>query len=1018
MRQLQFKPSLNALLRMIYVTFIFILCVQNVNGDNFEFSPEDNILTQQQEIRVTGKVSDNNRQPLPGVTVVVDGTTIGTVTNPQGEFSLNIPQNAKNLKFSFVGMQTIDVPIAGKTTFTITMVEQTIGLDEVVAIGYGVVKKRDLTGSVASVKGAELTSYVVPDPVMALQGRIPGVQISQNTGAPDGDFSVRIRGINSIKGNNSPLYIVDGIPFSNYSVNNYDIESIEVLKDASATAIYGSRGANGVIIITTKRGKAGKADISYNFDYGFQSQMKKLDLMDAPEWAKFYNEYLVNANILDSPPFSDSDIAAMGKGTDWQDVMFRDAPISNHNLNFSGGIENIKYHVSASAMQRDGLIPNSSFGKYNLRSTLDFSPNKILDISLQLGYSLIDRMNQENGGGHGGSSMIGAAYSAAPVFTVYDENGEYKDLRSWFSWSSHEVRNPMMMAYESTYKTVQNLNNINTSINLKPFKGMSLKSSVGIENSDSRYDAYTTKKFIYQNNSASVNHQRYSNFTNENILNYSIELNDIHAINVMGGFTYQELTSRSLAASGNSFLSDWPKTNALNTAGIVNTPSTSFSKWSLMSYLGRVNYSFKGKYLATASFRADGSSRYSPGQRWGYFPSAALAWRISEESFMKDFSNISDLKLRVSYGKTGSTAINPYSTQNLLSAGKAATGNGNYTYYAPGSTYPGALKWETTTQYDAGFDLAMYKGRLRVTGDYYYKYTTDLLNTVFLPSSTGYTSSTQNIGRMDNEGIELAVDGDIVRRDKIQFTAGFNISHNSNKVVKLAGGDDIYGTTYTSFGSGSITIIREGEPLGAFFLYKDTGFSETGQLTYEDANEDGKYTDKEDRYLAGSPYPDFLYGMNFDVRYHNWALNMLIQGSQGNKVFNLSEMRNYSYSQGMNIESKVYYESWRVGQDNSKAKYPVIERVGTLRYSNRYLEDASFLRVKNISLAYHIPVKDKLNWMQSASVFVSAQNYLTLTKYTGLDPEVSSKGGDIDGAIDHFTYPSSKTLSFGFKVQF
>lgn len=980
-----------------------------------------------QTSQLRGTVLDETGSPLADVSVIVkqgNNTVASATTSKDGAFAfLRLKLSASyNVHFTYVGYeQYVENGVIiekENSALLIRLKKAENDLNQVVVVGYGTVKKRDLTGSVASVKGSDLTAYVVPDPVLALQGRTPGVQVSQNTGAPDGDFTVRIRGINSIKGNNSPLYIVDGIPFSNYSVNMYDIESMEILKDASATAIYGSRGANGVVLITTKRGKAGKTNVTYNFDYGIQSQVKKLDLMNATEWAKFYNEYLINANILEQPAFSDSAIATMGTGTDWQELMLKNAPVSNHNINLSGGSEKIKYFVSGSALLREGLIPNSSFDKYNIRSSIDFTPIPILDVALQVGYSSVKRMNQSDGGGNGGSSMIGGIYSASPLFVPYTEDGKYKDLRSWFSWSSHELKNPVIMANEATYKTAANLSNVNAAVNLKPIKGLSIRSSLGIENSDSRYDAFTTSKYIYQNNSASINHQRYTSITNENIINYNTELGRVHRFDIMGGYTYQQYTSRRIAASGNTFLSDLPLSNDLGSAEIINTPTSDYTKWALMSYLGRLNYSFRDKYLFTASLRADGSSRYSAGQRWGYFPSFAVAWRVSKEPFMADITSISDLKIRASYGKTGSTAIDPYSTQNLLQSGKAATGNGNFTYYAPGTTYPGSLKWETTTQYDIGFDLSLLNQRLRITGDYYYKYTTDLLNTVFLPSSSGYVSTTRNIGQMNNSGVELSLEGDIIRGKDWQVTAGFNISHNKNEVAKLAGGDDIFGTTFTNYGSGAITIIREGEPLGAFYVFKDAGFNETGQLTYVDMNGDNAYTDRADRYIAGSPFPDFIYGFNGDVRYKNWALNFLIQGSEGNEIFNLSEMRNYSYSQGMNIERKVYYESWREGKDNSGAKYPRIERVGTLRYSDRFLEDASFIRLKHVSLAYYIPLSQQLNWIKGISVYVSAQNYLTLTKYNGMDPEVSSKGNDINSGIDHFTYPNNKTLSFGAKVQF
>jgi len=983
----------------------------------------DNLLLEREDIKITGTVKDEKGDPLAGVSVVLKGTAKGLITDMNGSFEMAVPGPESVLQFRIIGYNNYELTVGNRTHLEVVMELDSKSLEELVVVGYGTVKKRDLTGSVAQVKGADITAFPVSDPVQALQGRTPGVQIITNTGAPDGDFQVRIRGVNSIRGGNGPLYIVDGIPFSNYTVNQYDIESIEILKDASATAIYGSRGANGVILITTKRGKEGKANINYSIDYGIQKPIKTLDLMDAQQWARFYNEYLVNAKILTEAPFSDADIAAMGKGVDWQNEVFQPAPIQNHNLSVSGGTDKIKYHIAGSAFKRDGLVHNSMMDKYNLRTTLDVKAHEMLDISMQMGYTFVDRMNQADGGGNGGSSMLAAAYSAPPTFSPYNEQGKYRDLRSLYTWSSHELKNPLMMAYESKYKTAQNLSNINASANFKPFKGLSLRSSVGLENSDSRYDGYTNSNYIYQSNSASVSNNRYTNFTNENILSYQADIARVHSLNVMAGYTIQSSTSKSIAASGNTFLSDVPETNALQTAGIINTPTTGFSRWVLMSYLGRLNYSFKDRYLLTTSIRADGSSRYSPGQRWGYFPSAAIAWRVSSEPFMEDVSKISDLKIRASYGETGSTAISPYGTQNLLSAGKAATGAGNYTYFAPGTTYPGSLKWETTTQIDGGIDLAMFKNRIRFTADYYYKYTTDLLNAVYLPTSSGYTSSVRNIGRMDNKGIELMIEGDIIRGNDVQLSASFNISRNKNTVVKLEGGEDILGTVYNNYGSGTITVIREGQPLGAFYLFKDAGINETGQLSYVnldgsvDANGNATYTDA-DRYIAGNPFPDFFYGFTVDLRYKKWALNMLWQGTQGNDVFNLSEMRNLSYSQGMNVSSEVYGNSWREGQDNSHVKYPKIQQTGTLRFSDRFLEDGSYLRLKNISIAYHIPVPKSMNWLKAASVYVAAQNYLTFTKYTGVDPEVSSKGGDIDGAIDHLSYPNSKTLTIGSRIQF
>ncbi|MGG5506143.1 MULTISPECIES: SusC/RagA family TonB-linked outer membrane protein [unclassified Myroides] len=969
---------------------------------------------------VIGVIRDENNLTVPGATIVLKGTTQGTTSDLDGKFSLQAVPTVDQLEINFIGYKT-QVVVAKKTMDIHLKVDQT-SLDEIVVIGYGTTKRSDLTGAVATVKEKELTSYTVTDPLQALQGRVAGVSVSQNTGEPSGDYSIRIRGVNSILGGNTPLIIVDGIPQNSSSIGSYDIESMEILKDASATAIYGSRGANGVILITTKKGKSGETIVNYNFDYGIQKQIKKLDLMNEKEWANFYNEYLVNAKILEKAPFSEEDLARMGEGTDWQDLMFKSAPISSHNINLSGSKDKLHYYVSGTLLKREGIIPNSSFDKKNVRTNLSMPVKNWLDVNLQMGYSALVGFNQSQGGGAAGSSLMSAIYAASPHFYPYDENGNYKELRTWFPWSSHELRNPMNIVNESKYKTDNRLSNINSSIVLKPVEGLTFKTIFGYENSDSRYESYTTQKYIYSSNSAALNAVRSETAINENILTYKLKLADKHNFDIMGAYTNQSYKSKYLQASGNTFLSDISEVYDLGSAEIMNSPNSSFTKWVLQSYLGRLNYSFDEKYYLTASMRADGSSRYTKGNQWGYFPSVALAWRASNEKFLipiLEQMRISDLKIRSSYGVTGSTAINPYATQNILTTGKTATENGNYSYYAPGTVYPGNLKWETTTQWDLGLDLAFFNNRINFSLDIYRKLTEDMLNRVFLPSSSGYKNTIRNIGSMSNRGIEMMLDATIIDQEDFGLTAQVNFARNVNKIEKLANGDDIFGSTHTGYASGTTTILREGQPLGAFYLYKDEGLDEEGRLKYKDFNEDGAYTDNEDRYLAGSPFPDFTYGINTNLRYKDFELSMFWQGSKGNKVYNISEMRNYSYSQGMNVEKGVYYNSWREGQDNSNAHYPRIERVGVLRHSDRFLENGSYLRLKNIALTYNLPVhKMKRAIFSSFSIYVSAQNILTFTKYRGVDPEVNSKNSDIDSAIDHFTYPNTKSFTFGLKAQF
>lgn len=977
------------------------------------------------QITVTGKVTDNGT-PMQGVSIVVKGTSTGRVTDDAGGYTVTVPDGDAVLQFSFLGYVSQEVRVGTQRNIEISMQPDAQRVDDVVVIGYGTVAKRDLTGSVSKVSGEELTAFTVSDPVVALQGMVPGVQVSQNTGDPAGDYNIRIRGVNSVIGSNDPLYIIDGIPSNTATISTYDIASLEVLKDASATAIYGSRGANGVVMITTKRGRTGKPSVSYDFEYAIQSQINRLDMMDASTWARFYNDYLINTGTLETAPFTEEQIGAFGKGTDWQKEMFKNAPMQNHNLNVSGGSDNIRYFVSGSMLQRDGLIYNSSYDKYTLRSSLDFTVSPMIDASLQMGYSSNTRMNQSGGGG-GDSSMMGAIYAASPILTPFDENGDYMDFRSYnnWSWMSHELKNPMNIAHEISDKTVTNLSNVNAAVTFKPVKGLSLRSTLGLQNSDARNDKFTSSKYIYTVgvSEAAVSEVRRLSVVNENILDYNVTLGDAHRFGIMAGYTYQQEEGKSISASGKDFFSDVLGTNDLMGAGQTNSPDTGYDKWVLMSWLGRINYSLLDRYLFTVSFRADGSSRYSPDQRWGYFPSAAVAWRISDEGFMENINHIvSDMKLRVGWGQTGSTALAPYQTQNLLTSGKTATGNGNYTWYAPGSQFPHPLKWETTSQWNFGLDLGFLDDRIRITADYYRKMTTDLLNRVSLPSSSGYAATIRNIGSMSNRGVEFQVDADIVKHKDFGFTASFNIAHNRNRIEKLAGGED-FGSSI-SFNQGTVTILKEGEPMGAFYVYKDTGLDEAGRMSYHDFNGDEQYTNESDRYIAGSPFPDFTYGLNVGLRWKNLDFNFFLQGSQGNEIFNNAESRNYHYSQGLNIEDHVFANSWT--ENNKGAHYPKIGAGGTFRLSDRFLEDGSYLRLKNVQLAYNFSTSKwkTSSWLKGIRVYVSAQNYLTFTKYRGVDPEVSSYAvsgsgnGDANGGIDNVSYPGNKTITFGVSIKF
>lgn len=967
---------------------------------------------------VKGKVTDaKTGDALVGVNVMLKGSTgSGTTTDMNGNYSLSV-SSSSTLVFSYIGYLSQDVRVGNQSVVNVSLQEDVESLDEVVVVGYGTMRKRDLTGSVSQVKAEKMAEFTVSNPVQALQGRVPGVVITSNTGSPDGNFTIRVRGTNSIQGGNDPLYIVDGMPANVSSINSQDIASVEVLKDASATAIYGSRGANGVILITTKRGKTGATSVSYDGSIGFQQLIKKMDMLNGSEWAQIVN--LQQTNDLGKPYFSDAEVAAFGEGvTDWQDEVYSTAPVQNHNLTISGGTDKTQVLVSGSLMLRDGIIKPSNYNKYNLRGTINHQINDHFDVDLIMAYARTTKQTRNDNGGNRGGSIIGAAISAPPVLTPYNEDGSYNNLMTSYPFMSNALCNPVNKINEVSNSVRANLINTNAALTYKPIKGLSLKASIGVENLDYRTDTYTTAKILNGTNSASVSQNTQTTIINENIANYNTTIAKDHRLDFTAGFTYQQYEGRYMGMGASGFLSDAPGTDQISSAESFSTPSTSYSKWVLMSYLARANYSYKGKYMATVSFRADGSSRYSEGEKWGYFPSTALAWRVSDEGFMKDIEQISDLKLRAGYGETGSTAIGAYATLNMLSQGKVPIDGTIATFYAASTTLPSNLKWETTAQWNIGLDLAMFDSRLRVTADFYNKNTRDLLNSVTLPASTGYNTTIRNIGKMNNKGFELLVEGDLIRSKNFDWTASLNFAMNRNKVTKLYDGKDVYGSRVgLAYIEDFVNLVREGEPLGVFYVYEEDGYDEKGNLKYVDRDGNG-VLNNDDKFIAGDPNPDFTYGITSDMRFKNFEFSFFLQGSQGNDVFNVAETANLDLGMGLNVRKEVLYDHWT--PENPTAKYPNITRKLDLRYSDRYVENGSYLRLKNIQLAYNLPVAKwgAGSWLKGVKLYVSAQNLLTITGYSGRDPEVSSWGGGVNAGLDYLTYPNVKTYTVGAKVQF
>ena len=983
-----------------------------------ESTPEDYSSTGAYDILISGTITDEQSQPLPGVNILVKGSSVGTTSDANGAYSISVEDENSTLVFSFIGFLTQEVAIANQTTINVIMAADVTSLQEVVVVGYGEVKKSDLTGSVASIKSEELNAYPATNLVQSLSGRAPGVQISQNTGAPGSSISVRIRGTNSLQGSNEPLYVVDGFPYSGNPtlLNNVDIESIQVLKDASATAIYGSRGANGVVIITTKRGKQGKTTVDYDGYYGWQSIRKKIEMMNAKEYALFYNEQAANDGL--APHFTQDEINSFGEGTDWQELALQTAPIQNHSLTINGGSEKTRFSISGSNFNQDGIIIGSNYIRNSVRANITTDISKKFKFDLNTILSRIDSDRKNSGGGNRGGSLISAMLSGYPTQTPYNSDGTYTNLMTAYSWGSNVITNPLNYIEQQSDHIRSNKVLTNGALTFTPIEGLSIKILGGIENTEDRTDGYTTKKFINSAGSASVGTTQISSVLSENTVSYTKEFGR-HNLSAVAGFTYQNYTTTTLNASGSGFVSDVQESFDIGAAATQGVPSSSFSEWHLLSYLARVNYSFNEKYLATISFRADGSSRYSEGQKWGSFPSASLAWRLSEEEFMKGISFISDFKVRAGYGETGSTAINPYQTLNQLVSGKVVFGDALVTYYAPDTRLAGPLKWETTAQSDVGIDIGFLQNRFTFTADYYVKNTRDLLNNVPLPSSLGYGYTIQNVGKVQNKGLELAASA-VVLEGPFQWDVSANMSINRNKVVKLYGGNDVLGQSIDiSVVNDNINILREGESIGAFFGYVEKGYDANGKIVYEDFNDNGT-RDIGDKRIIGNPNPKFIYGFNSNMAYKNFELSVFIQGSYGNDIFNLSAVnQTLDYGQALNMPREVYEDHWT--PENTDAKYPVISRSTQTQVSDRFVEDGSYLRFKNIQLSYNLPVGNlNLNWLRKAQIYVSGQNLITLTGYSWYDPEINSYGGSnsIRLGIDHYSYPTSKSMTVGVRLGF
>jgi len=1030
-------------LLVVLLFLYFFMPISNLYAGLGE-NKTNNVIVQQQKKQITGKVVDDNNTSIIGANIIEAGTSNGTITDMDGNFSLNVAANAI-LHVSYIGYLEQEVETEGRTHLNIILKEDTKALDEVIVVGYGTMKKSDLTGAVSSVKTSDIQQTPMTSIDQGLVGRASGVQVIQTSGMPGAVASIRVRGSSSLQAGNEPLYVIDGFPVYSgdgfgqtggnaqisglSSINPSDIESIEILKDAAATAIYGARAANGVVLITTKSGKKGQDLISIEANYGVQQVAKKIDVMNAQEYAVLVNEAYTNDGL--APWFNEqrmAEIASMGKGTDWQDLVFRNAITQNYLLNFSGGDEKTTYSISGNYLNQEGVIINSDFERFSLRLNLDRKIKNNFKVGTHINAShTITNAVATDTGGEGG--VVNGAIKMSPVQTIY-ENEETKEYTQ-VNVPGTLVPNPYATAKEQLFKNGQSRFLGDMYIEWEFIPNLLFRTSVGTDVTYFKGNRYTPST-IYQANglaTGNINVNRSINWLNENTLTWTRTLEN-HSFNLLGGFTLQQNNSEGVSASSSAFVNDVLTYNDLGSGSVYNSPGSSATQWNMISYLGRINYSYRDRYLFSANARFDGSSRFGENNKHGFFPSTSAGWRISEESFMEPLKSIiSNLKLRASYGFTGNTEIGLYESLPTLGSVDWIIGNQLVTGFSPNKIPNPDLKWERTGQFDLGVDIGLIDNRIRITSDLYRKKTTDLLYNVAIPSASGFETMLKNIGSVENKGLELSIESDNFVNEFV-WNTNFNIAFNRNKVLELGG------EPYKEIGSGdghlktgSFRRLIVGEPIGVFYGYKFDGIFQSeeevqklttqpsplgvGYRRYKDLNGDGAVDSSNDRMILGDSNPDFFGGLTNNFSYKGLELNIFFQYSYGNEIFNFNAIELETPTGGQNAYRELL-NRWT--PTNPSQTYPKATTNRAALVSDRWVEDGSYLKLKTVSLSYSFP-ELKSNFFQSMRLYLTAQNLITWTSYRGYDPEVSFRGAStLQGGEDFGGYPQARTFMMGIQL--
>ena len=1032
-----------------------------------------------------GKVTDSTGKPIAGVSVTLRGTSYGTVTGTDGTFSLSLSTGTHtgSLVFSYVGMESRTIPIGKRDFFDVVLKTEATAMNDVVVIAYGTVRKKDLTGSIETINNEDLNKGAPTNIVSALQGKVAGAVITQSDGAPGAGLNIQIRGINTFLGGSQPLYVIDGIPYvmanSNATpssvegseqstinalsfINPADIESISILKDASATAIYGSRGANGVVIITTKKGKRGEDRVEFNINNSVARVIKEIKMLDAYGYASMQNEAVTNANYFEpgptprtlpypgdwqtSPTNIDSVIYYkgpkdyIGHSTDWQKAIFQQGKTQNYSLDFSGGGDAGSYLISGHYLQQTGVIINSHYTQYGVSANLNRNVKKWLTVgsNTTFNHSTDQMVKTNNEDLSGGVGVVKAALAFPPTATVYDSG------TSTFT-AATQVSNPVL--YATTVKNQIMVDQVFSSnyVQATLLKGLTFRENLGISyfnNQREQYYPRTTYEGLSDLGLAYQSQGWYNSLTQESILTYMRTIHQ-NVLTALVGQSYENDESSTKSQEANDFVNDILQDNNMAGGQDYTQPQTNKTKSDLVSFYGRLTDTWKERYLFTVSFREDGTSKFAPQNHWSFFPSGAFAWIVSNEPFMKMMqSTFNDVKLRTSYGRTGNQAVNPYETMDQLVptpyvfGGSLANGYSDNVYAGPGNIN---LRWETTDQYDAGLDFGVLKNLITFHGDVYYKRTHHLLQNITIPPSSGFSSQLVNRGEIDNKGLELTVGASPIVGKTFSWNISGNISFNRNKIASLGGGVTQQFATRIETNGDQPFIQKVGQPIGALYGYVEQGIYKNlaevqadpvengqgsaiiqrmvGEIRYADLNHDGVITPA-DETLIGNVNPKFTYGLTNNFTYKRFDLNILIQGVYGNDIVNMNTYYLSNIGQFNNVTQSMWNNRWTFANwDHATDPKAEQQYWRYFLFTRRFIENGSYIRLKNVSLGYNFQLRTKA--IQTLRAFFSGTNLITITKYSGYDPDINGYGEDPSRrGVDMGGYPSAKTYNLGIQCTF